>query len=192
MVIDSGGINFSPTPVTPVPVPRLSFSLIDVNVEISNFRKSSIQTPDDSSILLISMPPPTSFAALRSLSRLTSRTSLAIPRLLVAPQCPSRQALPKNFYRSFSSSYPYRSAGRPLYESADPANQPPKEPRAEQPSYQITVTCEPCGTRSSHKVSKQGYHHGSTLITCPQCKNRHVISDHLKVGYAVNDTDLKA
>jgi mitochondrial protein import protein ZIM17 len=39
----------------------------------------------------------------------------------------------------------------------------------------------PCGERSSHKISKQGYHHGSVLITCPSCRNRHVISDHLQI-----------
>lgn len=39
----------------------------------------------------------------------------------------------------------------------------------------------PCGGRSAHNVSKQGYHHGSVLITCPSCRNRHVISDHLDI-----------
>ncbi|KLU84340.1 DNL zinc finger domain-containing protein [Magnaporthiopsis poae ATCC 64411] len=50
-----------------------------------------------------------------------------------------------------------------------------------QPHYQLTFTCVPCGGRSKHTVSKQGYHHGSVLITCPECRNRHVISDHLGV-----------
>jgi mitochondrial protein import protein ZIM17 len=49
------------------------------------------------------------------------------------------------------------------------------------PSYQLTFTCKPCGHRSSHRVTKQGYHHGTVLIQCPSCKNRHVIADHLKV-----------
>lgn len=39
----------------------------------------------------------------------------------------------------------------------------------------------PCGHRSHHNVSKQGYHTGSTLITCPSCRNRHVMSDHLGI-----------
>lgn len=42
-------------------------------------------------------------------------------------------------------------------------------------------TCMPCGKRSGHAVSKQGYHYGSVLVTCPQCKNRHVVSDHLGI-----------
>ncbi|KPM38957.1 hypothetical protein AK830_g7576 [Neonectria ditissima] len=47
--------------------------------------------------------------------------------------------------------------------------------------YQLSFTCVPCGHRSHHNVSKQGYHKGSTLITCPDCRNRHVISDHLNI-----------
>ncbi|KAJ6445975.1 DNL zinc finger domain-containing protein [Purpureocillium lavendulum] len=47
--------------------------------------------------------------------------------------------------------------------------------------YQLSFTCVPCGHRSHHNVSKQGYHAGSVLITCPGCRNRHVISDHLAI-----------
>ena len=62
--------------------------------------------------------------------------------------------------------------------------QPSEEPLEplKRPSYQLTFTCKPCQTRSSHEISKQGYHYGTVLITCPNCKNRHVISDHLKVS----------
>ena len=56
---------------------------------------------------------------------------------------------------------------------------PPEQP----PSYEITFTCKPCKHRSTHTISKHGYHKGSVLITCPECSNRHVISDHLKVGF---------
>ncbi|EON63773.1 hypothetical protein W97_03001 [Coniosporium apollinis CBS 100218] len=45
----------------------------------------------------------------------------------------------------------------------------------------MTFTCARCKTRSTHRVSKQGYYHGTVLITCPGCKNRHLISDHLKI-----------
>lgn len=58
----------------------------------------------------------------------------------------------------------------------------PQEPK---PSYDLTFTCRPCGHRSTHSVSKQGYHYGSILITCPGCHNRHVISDHLKVPLSI-------
>jgi len=49
------------------------------------------------------------------------------------------------------------------------------------PSYELTFTCKVCETRSSHRLSKQGYHKGTILISCPGCKNRHLISDHLKI-----------
>ena len=64
----------------------------------------------------------------------------------------------------------------PRPRSASAATNIPK-----QPSYELTFTCVPCGSRSAHNVSKQGYHHGSVLITCPSCRNRHVISDHLNI-----------
>ena len=54
--------------------------------------------------------------------------------------------------------------------------------RGKDPAYEITFTCRPCQERSAHRISKQGYHHGSVLITCPGCKSRHIISDHLNVG----------
>lgn len=60
-----------------------------------------------------------------------------------------------------------------------PANATANTPK--QPTYELTFTCVPCGSRSAHNVSKQGYHHGSVLITCPSCRNRHVISDHLNI-----------
>lgn len=63
--------------------------------------------------------------------------------------------------------------------TAAPGPPPPNTPRP--PSYELTFTCVPCGSRSAHTISKQGYHHGSILITCPSCRNRHIISDHLRI-----------
>ncbi|PWI66647.1 hypothetical protein PCL_04785 [Purpureocillium lilacinum] len=58
---------------------------------------------------------------------------------------------------------------------------PSSAPGQNQAYYQLSFTCVPCGHRSHHNVSKQGYHGGSVLITCPGCRNRHVISDHLGI-----------
>lgn len=54
------------------------------------------------------------------------------------------------------------------------------------PVYELTFTCKPCKERSSHTISKQGYHRGTTLIKCPACKNLHLISDHLHVRFPFN------
>lgn len=54
-------------------------------------------------------------------------------------------------------------------------------PPADTPKYQLTFTCKPCTHRSTHTVSKHGYEKGTVLVQCPSCKNRHVISDHLKI-----------
>ncbi|EXJ82662.1 hypothetical protein A1O3_06476 [Capronia epimyces CBS 606.96] len=62
-----------------------------------------------------------------------------------------------------------------------PETTPRKPVSEDQPSYQLSFTCKPCLYRSSHRVTKHGYHHGTVLITCPSCKARHVIADHLKV-----------
>lgn len=50
-----------------------------------------------------------------------------------------------------------------------------------EPIYELTFTCKACQHRSAHTVSKQGYHKGTVLITCPGCKARHLISDHLHI-----------
>ncbi|KAJ6113910.1 hypothetical protein N7523_007227 [Penicillium sp. IBT 18751x] len=58
-----------------------------------------------------------------------------------------------------------------------------EERRKNEEAYRITFTCKPCGERSSHRMSKQGYHRGTVLIQCPSCQNRHVMSDHLGVFF---------
>lgn len=58
----------------------------------------------------------------------------------------------------------------------------PQGVRRDEPHYQMTFTCKPCRHRSAHRVSKHGYHSGTVLIQCPNCKVRHLISDHLQVS----------
>ncbi|KAI7081622.1 hypothetical protein KC356_g9000 [Hortaea werneckii] len=84
---------------------------------------------------------------------------------------------------SSSSASPSSSPPRPLTDS-EPNPQDPEEiaaRKAQEPAYEMTFTCRACLERSSHRITKQAYHFGTTLITCPGCKNRHLISDHLKI-----------
>ena len=65
--------------------------------------------------------------------------------------------------------------------TSSPPSSVPGTPAQKPSAYELTFTCKPCLHRSTHNISTQGYHHGTVLITCPDCKARHVISDHLKI-----------
>lgn len=116
-------------------------------------------------------------------SKPISRTRPLVPRTSIFDACSpaSRlQAIPKQS-RAFSQAArlheaPITCPQDPNASSAQPEREPP-----EVPSYRITFTCKPCFGRSTHHISKQAYYHGTVLITCPHCKNRHVITDHLRV-----------
>lgn len=53
--------------------------------------------------------------------------------------------------------------------------------KVEKPKMMIAFTCKKCDTRSSHTMSKQAYEKGTVMISCPHCKVRHLIADHLKI-----------
>ncbi|KAK4166714.1 DNL zinc finger-domain-containing protein [Cladorrhinum sp. PSN259] len=100
-------------------------------------------------------------------------------RLTKPPPHPS-QTLLSLLPRRFAHSIP-RPPAKPASTAPSSLTETQSPPKEQQPSYELTFTCVPCSTRSRHRVSKHGYHHGSVLIACPGCKNRHVISDHLKI-----------
>ncbi|KAH0289760.1 zf-DNL-domain-containing protein [Aureobasidium namibiae CBS 147.97] len=107
----------------------------------------------------------------QQLRLLSSRPSSAFPPLL------RTQSHLSNTFQSQQRRC--ESTAKPLTDRPDQLPKP--ESREEVPSYEMTFTCKACSIRSSHRMSKQGYHHGTILITCPGCKNRHLIADHLKI-----------
>ncbi|KAK2740294.1 hypothetical protein FQN57_006174 [Myotisia sp. PD_48] len=106
-----------------------------------------------------------------------ARPSLSSPYLAYLSLSPS--AVPTRCAYSTNTRAP-----NPLTDSkpATPEEEAQNKARRDQePAYMIKFTCKPCSHRSSHRITKHGYHKGTVLITCPGCHNRHVISDHLKI-----------
>ncbi|KAJ5635697.1 uncharacterized protein N7484_009010 [Penicillium longicatenatum] len=134
---------------------------------------------------------PQSLRALRTLSsKTTSATSTRfLSTQLTRPQFLTRSSTLGQARFVIPSVIRHNSTANPL--TAD-ATQPEtdaererknEERRSNEEAYRITFTCKPCGERSAHRMSKQGYHRGTVLIQCPTCKNRHVMSDHLGIFY---------
>ena len=131
-------------------------------------------------------------AIARTSSRPFSQSALNRPSTSSTyPQRPLQRlpAVPFSAVRYNSSSSSSSSGERPLTNhqtiaQTDAQNEEQNRLRREQePAYQITFTCKPCGNRASHRMSKHGYHKGTVLIRCPSCHNRHVISDHLNIFF---------
>ncbi|KAK0108498.1 hypothetical protein ONS95_003302 [Cadophora gregata] len=138
------------------------------------------------------MPPlQTPLSALRSIARLSSfnkpsplslrQTQLPRPHAQIQHQNFPLRLAPSTFYSTSSPRAPHTHTSSHKPHGPRPPLQRPLPIPPIKPEYEMTFTCTPCSTRSKHRVSKQGYHKGSVLITCPECKNRHVISDHLGI-----------
>lgn len=129
----------------------------------------------------------------RTTTRPFSQLINRLPSSSTQLQNPQRPAVQYHAFRSNSSSS--SSSGqspltdRQLDAQTDAQHEEQNRLRREQePAYQITFTCKPCGERSSHRMSKHGYHKGTVLIRCPSCHNRHVIADHLNIFFDKSTT----
>ncbi|KAI1382472.1 DNL zinc finger-domain-containing protein [Hypoxylon crocopeplum] len=123
--------------------------------------------------------------ALRSITRIflnpVFRTTRTISPSILRP-FPRLPRTSQPVARRFAHAIPKPSSRTPEVSASSSPSEPEAKPRKLlEPHYELTFTCVPCGGRSTHAISKQGYHKGSVLITCPSCRNRHVISDHLDI-----------
>lgn len=155
----------------PLPYSKMSANVIRRNLWQAS--KSAVFTHHHAPFR-IAQRQPAALRQLRSHSVLSSRhqQTRALPSVAKQCRCESTE----------TQSY------KPLTDRADVPKAKEEETideiearKAQQPCYEITFTCRKCLERSSHKITKQSYHFGTTLITCPGCKNRHLISDHLKI-----------
>ncbi|MCJ1273211.1 hypothetical protein MMC21_001000 [Puttea exsequens] len=117
-------------------------------------------------------PPLRPFSQLAAFGSLPKRNLTPSTTRLTYPSVAPSVHLPKRF-QTTTTTVP----------STAPISTTPSSPLESDlpPSYELTFTCKPCSHRSTHNVSKQGYQHGTVLVQCPQCKNRHLIADHLKI-----------
>ncbi|OGE56074.1 hypothetical protein PENARI_c003G03991 [Penicillium arizonense] len=116
----------------------------------------------------------------RFLSTQITRPCSAIPSSRPRPQ----RILTHTQFRANSSAARPLTAASPSQTDTDAERAAQNEERRKnEEAYRITFTCKPCGNRSEHRMSKQGYHRGTVLIQCPGCHSRHVMSDHLGVFF---------
>ncbi|KAL5043340.1 hypothetical protein BDW71DRAFT_210332 [Aspergillus fruticulosus] len=129
---------------------------------------------------------PRLYSQLRS-SRHRSNLRPLPPTYLPNKIRPSIPTIPVRYNSDSSSPKPLTDRSATAEEDAKAAEQN-RLRREQEPAYQLSFTCKPCGERSSHRVSKHGYHRGTVLIQCPSCKNRHVISDNLGIFFEKGKT----
>ncbi|KAL8981559.1 MAG: hypothetical protein Q9177_005531 [Variospora cf. flavescens] len=114
-------------------------------------------------------------------NRATS-TIKSISSLTVRSEYHPQPLCPASTHRFLHTSTPSRSSLPASVPTTDPSTAPPRQRQQQQPpQYQLTFTCKPCTHRSTHTISKHGYEKGTVLVACPECKNRHLVSDHLKI-----------
>ncbi|KAJ5822948.1 hypothetical protein N7447_005288 [Penicillium robsamsonii] len=139
---------------------------------------------------LVSQAQPYTTIARTQSSRFLSTQSLSLHSARPSSILPRSQRILAQTQLRYNSRAP-----RPLTESPKSQTEQEaeweaqnRERRKDEEAYRITFTCKPCGHRSAHRMSKQGYHRGTVLIQCPSCDSRHIMCDHLGVFFEEKTT----
>jgi len=109
-------------------------------------------------------------------SRLDRRLLLSMSSQHACPSWnwPQRMETPRRLFSNSTRRFESSSA-------LSRGSNTPAEAEAAEPRFQLTFTCtvENCSERSTHEFTKRAYEKGIVLVTCPKCKNRHLIADHI-------------
>lgn len=114
------------------------------------------------------------------LSRFVSRELSLLSRKSIFPVVSSASTPTAFRYNTFT--FNNQLISKRFNSTAENKGQTIGQIKVDKPQLMIAFKCKKCDTRSSHVMSKQAYTSGTVLVTCPGCKNRHLIADHLKVS----------
>ncbi|EPQ56539.1 zf-DNL-domain-containing protein [Gloeophyllum trabeum ATCC 11539] len=123
-----------------------------------------------------------------SLPSSTLATSAGRRSLVTASSLPrtSSCALKGHASEDIVSSKTYSKLSRRFYSDSPPSSGIPSSSQPQQlgqlePRLSLTFTCTVpnCSHRSTHTFTKRAYEKGIVIATCPGCKSRHLIADHL-------------
>lgn len=131
-----------------------------------------------------------------SLNHLRRTTSSLVPFIFRQIRCPSslstmlaptKQQQQQHFrlinmtprsIRPFSTSLSRFSATKDTNEGSSCSSEETNSMRI-QPRMAIAFTCNICTNRVTRTFSKTSYEKGVVIVTCPECKNHHIIADNL-------------
>merc|ERR1719213_825379 len=104
----------------------------------------------------------------------------ARPRQAVRTTAPSMGASPEG---PIGFGPPSTAGKRPKQKSAPSTagkrKRPQQKPKAMVDRFEMQFTCNLCGERNEHSISRRAYTKGTVIVTCPGCNATHLVADNL-------------